>query len=103
MESNAELQRLEEFVDKLLTRYNQLKADYHNLQNTLQERDNEIVDLKSNIEDLSTERTEVGSRVAGLIGRIEQWEDDQGPGEVAETVNEGGVQGALFEDETEHQ
>ena len=29
MENNAELVRLEEFVDKLLTKYNQLKSDYH--------------------------------------------------------------------------
>lgn len=103
MESNAELQRLEEFVDKLLNRYNQLKADHHNLQNTLQERDNEVVELKNNINGLSSERTEVGSRVAGLIGRIEQWEDDHGQEGDADHEDEGGVQGELFEDEAEQQ
>lgn len=99
MENNAELARLEEFVDKLLAKYNQLKSDYHALQETLRERDAECAELKSNVFNLSTERTEVGNRVAGLLDRIEQWESEQ-------TVNAGErgggqavVQGSLFREE----
>lgn len=101
MENNAELVRLEEFVDKLLTKYNKLKADYHALQETLAERDAECADLNSTVSSLSTERTEVGNRVAGILGRIEQWESEHDAGG-AEKSNSGGVQGFLFSDDAEN-
>ena len=100
MENNAELVRLEEFVDKLLTKYNKLKTDYHALQGTLQERDAECAELKNNISDLSTERTDVGNRVAGLIGRIEQWENEHTAASI-EKSNNSSVQGFLFSDDAE--
>jgi chromosome segregation ATPase len=105
MDNTAELVRLEEFVDKLLGRYNQLKAEHQNLQQTLQDRDQEIIDLKeeisglnSKVSDLSEQRSEVGSRVAGLLDRIEQWESEQSPS-ASDPMDElpGGVQSALFE------
>ena len=100
MESNAELARLEQFVDKLLTKYHELKEEYHTLQATLQERDNECAELKENVADLSSERSVVGERVAGLIGRIEQWENEQDiPSD--ENQDQGGVQSSLFEAESE--
>lgn len=98
MENNAELVRLEEFVDRLLTKYNQLKAEFHALQETLRERDSECADLKSNILGLNSERNEVGSRVAGLLDRIEQWEAEQGAGSVEKGEAYGSVQGSLFSD-----
>jgi predicted nuclease with TOPRIM domain len=99
MENNAELVRLEEFVDKLLTKYNNLKAEYHALQDTLRERDAECADLKNNVFNLSNERSEVRNRVAGLIGRIEQWECEHDA--AAEKSNNSGVQGFLFSDDAE--
>lgn len=99
MESNAELARLEQFVDKLLTKYNELKEEYHALQATLRERENECAELKENIADLSSERAVVGERVAGLIDRIEQWETEEGSTD--ENREQGGVQGSLFEAEPE--
>ena len=100
MESNAELARLEQFVDKLLTKYHELKEEYHALQATLQERDNECAELKENIADLTSERTFVGERVAGLIDRIEQWETEQeGPAE--ENQEQETVQNPLFNAESE--
>jgi chromosome segregation ATPase len=101
MENNAELVRLEEFVDKLLTKYNKLKTDYHALQNILQERDAECAELKNNVTNLSTERTEVGNRVAGLIGRIEQWESEH-TAVTMEKSNFSSVQGVLFSDDAEN-
>ena len=95
MDNTTELQRLEQFVDKLLNKYNQLKADYLSLQETLRERDAECADLKNNIANLSSERTEVGSRVAGLLDRIEQWEHEHAEG-AGERAQHGGVQGTLF-------
>jgi archaellum component FlaC len=101
MESNAELVRLEEFVDKLLMKYNQLKSDYHSLQDTLRERDAECAELKNNVFHLSTERTEVGNRVAGLLDRIEQWETEQADSPVEKNSSFGSIQGSLFSDESE--
>jgi len=102
MESNAELARLEEFVNKLLAKYNELKDEYHSTQATLQERDDECADLKGQIENLTSERSFVGERVAGLIGRIEQWETDEqdSPSEEKQEDQEG-AQGSLFEEESE--
>ena len=100
MESSAELVRLEEFVDKLLMKYNKLKVDYHSLQETLQEREVECGKLKNNISNLSIERTEVGNRVAGLIGRIEQWENEHDVVTVEESGNN--IQGSLFGEDAEN-
>ena len=101
MENNAELVRLEEFVDKLLTKYNKLKTDYHALQETLQERDTECAELKNTISDLSTERSEVGNRVAGLIGRIEEWENEHAAASGGKSNTHSSVQGFLFSDDAE--
>ncbi|BCO09871.1 hypothetical protein GF1_22470 [Desulfolithobacter dissulfuricans] len=105
MENNAELIRLEQFVDKLLSKYNDLKERFFRLEDTLRDRDAEIVELKATIEELQTERSEVGQRVSGLIDRIARWEseqDEEPAGEDVETGNESGdegqagVQGSLF-------
>lgn len=103
MENNAELVRLEEFVDKLLAKYNQLKTDYHALQDTLRERDTECAELKNNIFNLSTERAEVGNRVSGLIGRIEQWENEHAATADAINNEDGRAQGALLGGDAEDQ
>lgn len=102
MENNAELLRLEGFVDKLLAKYNQLKADFHALEDTLRERDAECADLKETIRELKSERTEVGSRVSNLLDRIEQWESEHATADEASASQSGGVQGTLFSGETEH-
>ena len=106
MESSAELVKLEQFVDKLLTKYHELKDNFHSLQATLRERDSEIAELKDQIAELSNERAHVGERVAGLIDRIEEWEaeqeigdDPQSGGEVTSAENDqdqAGLQGSLF-------
>ncbi len=103
MENNAELAKLEQFVDKLLTRYHELKEEFHALQATLQERDAECVDLKDQLSELSSERVVVGERVSGLIGRIEQWEAEQEGLDAENTDNQdqGGVQSSLFEGDSE--
>ena len=94
MENNSELVRLEQFVDTVLNKYNDLKDRFHALEATLRERDDECAGLKEDIAELRDERSEVGSRVTGLLGRIEQWEADQGS-------EEGEQQGSLFEAENQ--
>ena len=78
MENNAELVRLEQFVDSLINKYNALKDNFHALEATLAERDAECAALKEEIAGLQNERSEVGSRVSGLLDRIQQWESEHG-------------------------
>ena len=77
MENKSELVRLEQFVDTLLNKYNGLKERFYALEATLSERDDECAALKDDISGLKNERSEVGSRVSDLLGRIEQWEAEQ--------------------------
>jgi len=99
MENNAELVRLEQFVDTLLNKYNGLKDRFHALEATLSERDDECAALKDDIYELKNERSEVGSRVSGLLGRIEQWEAEQDePGREEDDVEK---QGSLFEGDSQ--
>jgi FtsZ-binding cell division protein ZapB len=95
MENNAELIRLEQFVDTLLNKYNDLKEKFHSLEATLRERDDECAALKNDVAELKNERSEVGSRVSGLLGRIEQWEAEQEGDPVGEN-NAVDKQGTLF-------
>ena len=101
MENNLELSRLEEFVDKLLDRYNILKKKYRALEDTLAKRDKEIQELKDTLHALQTERTEVGGKVARLIGRIEEWESSEEEISPVATTEEGGVQVSLFSSKTD--
>jgi len=99
MEGNSEIVRLEQFVDSLLGKYKKLKEMFHTLEVKLEERDRECAKLKETIAELRSERTEVGSRVASLLGRIEQWELEQEKGQEIVEDEQEGVQGKLFKKE----
>ena len=98
MEKNEELVRLEQFVDSLLNKYNDLKEKFHALEATLAERDFECAGLKDDIAELRDERSDVGTRVSGLLGRIEQWESEQDVTS-ATAENDDDKQGSLFDSE----
>ena len=78
MENGNELERLEQFVDKLLGKYNSLKKEYADLEATFWELQGEFDNLNAETTGLRAERAVVGERVAGLISRIELWESEQG-------------------------
>ena len=102
MKSNEELVRLEQFVDNLLTKYRKLQETYRALESSLVERDAECAKLKETVGELRSERSEVGTRVAGLLERIEQWEVEQVEGGEAPSeikVEQEGLQGNLFKKE----
>lgn len=102
MNNNEELVRLEQFVDTLLTKHRKLQETYRSLEASLEEKDAECTRLKETIAELRSERSEVGSRVAGLLERIERWEGEQvaGDGETAVRVEQPeGLQGNLFKKE----
>ena len=97
MENNSELVRLEEFVDNLLVKFKHLQETCSTLEIALEERNAECEKLKNTIAELRNERTEVGEKVAGLIGRIEQWETEVEPGELSDQGDLEKLQGKLFQ------
>jgi len=74
MEQESELQRLEKFVEKILTRFSALKAEKLQLEQDLFERDLLIEELKDNISSKVTERNEISERVNKIVDQIEEWE-----------------------------
>ena len=74
MSQGNELERLEGFVAKLLTEYNGLKEEKDRLLEELEQREEKIAALESELVSAQTERSDVGSRVKGLIKQIEVWE-----------------------------
>ncbi|WP_028578923.1 cell division protein ZapB [Desulfogranum japonicum] len=101
MDQNAEMVRLEELVDKLLSKYTQLQADYQAIEEMLQERDMECAELKRNIENLSDEQATVSNRVASLLDRITQWESEQNGETVSAGQEEENPQGFAVQGESE--
>ena len=106
MENNAELIRLEQFVDSLLTKYKQLKQSYTALEAALEQKQAECDTLNEKVEELRGERSVVVERVSGLIDRMEQWEgeletESEGDEDSAEDEELAGVQGNLFKGKTD--
>ncbi len=95
----SELSRLEQYVDKLLIKYNELKKKCKMLEANLEEREDKYQGLEQKISALKDERSEVGSRVSGLISRIERWEADEGERIAGQVEKTTGVQGNLFASE----
>lgn len=111
MDRDTELQRLEQFVDKLLASFAELKEEKKILLKKVKDRDAQIVELQNNLASKDSERSEISMRVGKLVEQIEDWElaleddesaeDDSGEeGEAAEDgeeeVEEGRVQHNLF-------
>lgn len=96
MKNESELAQLEQFVDTLLTRYNELKKDLSELKATLIKTEEERDDLNRKIAELRNERSEVKNRVSGLIDRIEEWENEQNKPVKTASVEKTGGQGQLF-------
>lgn len=74
MEQETELQRLEKFVEKILTRFTQLKVEKEQLEQEVFERDLLIEELRDNISSKVTERNEISERVNKIVDQIEDWE-----------------------------
>jgi len=74
MDQESELQRLEKFVEKLLTRFSALKAEKAQLEQEVFERDLLIEELRDNISSKVTERNQISERVNKIVDQIEEWE-----------------------------
>ena len=99
MMQDSELGRLENFVAKLLERFNALQADKKKVDDLLLQREAAIAALQEELADLKDERGEIGNRVSGLLERIEEWESGASESDGAGATNrnsDGAVQGSLF-------
>jgi chromosome segregation ATPase len=74
MDRDTELLRLEQFVEKLLLNFAELKEEKKKLLTKLKERDTLIADLEGNISSKDSERSEISLRVGKLVEQIEDWE-----------------------------
>ncbi len=94
---NEEFVRLEQLVDTLIDSYSALQGKHRVLEGNLKESEEERELLKMELAELQEQRSEVAQRVSGLLGRIEQWEADQGMGEQLE-VQQGEGENQSFSD-----
>ncbi|WP_417911942.1 hypothetical protein [Candidatus Electronema sp. TJ] len=74
MKSNEELVRLEQLIDTLIIRHKEQKEKLLTLEKKLRDREEECELLKLENAELQKNRTDIVSRVSGLLGRIEEWE-----------------------------
>ena len=74
MGQDNELRRLEQFVEKLLGRFSELRAEKVKLLQELRERELQIEDLHSNLSSKDIERSEISQRVNKIVEQIEEWE-----------------------------
>ncbi|TKB06732.1 hypothetical protein [Desulforhopalus sp. IMCC35007] len=74
MDKVTELQRLEQFVEKLLISFAELKEEKKKLLKTLKDKNALIVELEGKISTKDSERTEISERVGKLVEQIEDWE-----------------------------
>lgn len=97
MVQDSELGRLEDFVTKLLERFNALQADKKKVDDLLLQREGTIATLQEELAALKDERGEIGNRVSGLLERIEEWEvGASGDAGTTNRNSDGAVQGSLF-------
>ena len=99
MMQDSELGRLEDFVTKLLERFNALQADKKKVDDLLLQREETIANLQEELDALKNEQGEIGNRVTGLLERIEEWEagaNESRSDSVNNRNSDGAVQGSLF-------
>ena len=74
MSHESELRRLEQFVEKLLTGFSELRAEKARLLEELGERELQIEELRANLSSKEAERSEISQRGSKIVEQIEEWE-----------------------------
>ncbi len=75
----SEFDRLEQFVQSLLEKYDVLTKENESLKAQLGERDEEVALLENELLSMESERGDVNNRIKALIRQIENWENNLGP------------------------
>lgn len=86
MEQLENLARLEEAIDKLLGSQRETQQEKARLVALLAQREQEVAELRQQIEAVQGERSKIHQRVAGLIDSIERWEKTTGAKDLADEV-----------------
>ncbi len=76
MGSDNELIRLEQYIERLLSGYAELKKEKQNIETRLVELQTENEKYKQELDSLDSDRGLMRDRVNSLIGQIEQWEKE---------------------------
>ena len=76
MGSDKELIRLEQYIERLLSGYAELKKEKQNIETRLVELQTENEKYKQELDSLDSDRGQMRDRVNSLIGQIEQWETE---------------------------
>ena len=100
-----ELERLEQFVSRLLAGYKALKEKNDRLTEELIQRDETIGRLQQDLSVVDRERLEISGKITKLVSRIEQWETELIVTESEQQTsdnNGSGVQGSLFAAESDN-
>lgn len=74
MIQDSELSRLEGFVEKMMKRFGELRAEKAQLLKKLGERDQIIDELRTHLSTRDSERGEMSQRVSRIVEQIEEWE-----------------------------
>jgi hypothetical protein len=74
MSQDNELRRLEQFVEKLLGRFNELREEKSQLQQKLKAQEQVIGELRRSLAVGDEERSEISQRVGKMVEQIEAWE-----------------------------
>jgi chromosome segregation ATPase len=74
MDQESEFERLERYVSKLLAQYDRLLEENSTLVKTIEQKDEEIHELRNQINSADTERGDISIRIKALIDQIEEWE-----------------------------
>jgi chromosome segregation ATPase len=99
MGQDSELRRLEQFVEKLLGRFSDLRAEHTRLQKDMAERELQLEELRNTLSSKEIERSEISERVGRMVEQIEEWEMGLSDEASVETTADGSAQPILDEDE----
>lgn len=77
MSDDNELERLEQIVDSLLNKYNQLEEENKKHIAIIDEKNTEIQDLKAKLDGLANDKEHVQKRISGLLRSIQDWESSR--------------------------
>lgn len=76
MANESGIEQLETYIERILTGYNDLRAEVSRLEMALQDSQSEVDRLSKERAELAGERQEVLERVNSLIAKIAGWETD---------------------------
>jgi len=93
MVHEEELGKLEQFVERLIDNYNELKAENSSLKERLEKIEQQNMLNQELVNTLQNDRTVMHERVTGMISKIEDWEKSLDPAEDSTDLADDGTTG----------